>query len=451
MNVKSGQAAAACDLAERLNLDCQCVSLDRLALRRELETMPDGSLLADMIESDRPHIFSGSAVYVSECNIRRMAEVISAIESVVALPAYVEHVLAYADPVAQRDVAARGVFLGYDFHLPLQPGQFPKLIEINTNAGGGLLNALLARAQGCVCECAQLHCPGQMNLVSPELLFMEMFEAEWRLERGQAGVLRTIAIVDETPAQQYLYPEFLLFRQLFERHGYQVSICDPGELSRRESGLWLGEERVDLVYNRLTDFSLAEPSQAALREAWLAGEVVLTPHPRAHALYADKRNLAALCDDALLAQWGVSPDVRSLLRQGIPETRWVTVDQAESLWAQRRQLFFKPAGGYGSKATYRGDKLTRRVFEEIIHGEVPYIYQTLTPPTSRRLQVEDGAALLKLDLRNYVYDGRVQLVAARLWQGQTTNFRTPGGGFAPVMSVPCLEDCAPENSRKVSQ
>jgi hypothetical protein len=28
------------------------------------------------------------------------------------------------------------------------------------------------------------------------------------------------------------------------------------------------------------------------------------------------------------------------------------------------------------------------------------------------------------------------LIAARLWQGQTTNFRTPGGGFAPVLTVP---------------
>ena len=27
---------------------------------------------------------------------------------------------------------------------------------------------------------------------------------------------------------------------------------------------------------------------------------------------------------------------------------------------------------------------------------------------------------------------RVLLAAARLYQGQTTNFRTPGGGFAPV-------------------
>jgi hypothetical protein len=29
----------------------------------------------------------------------------------------------------------------------------------------------------------------------------------------------------------------------------------------------------------------------------------------------------------------------------------------------------------------------------------------------------------------------VQWVAARLYQGQTTNFRTPGGGFAPVYST----------------
>ena len=42
---------------------------------------------------------------------------------------------------------------------------------------------------------------------------------------------------------------------------------------------------------------------------------------------------------------------------------------------------------------------------------------------------------LKYDVRCYVYEGRVQLLAARLYQGQTTNFRTPGGGFAPVCLV----------------
>ena len=46
---------------------------------------------------------------------------------------------------------------------------------------------------------------------------------------------------------------------------------------------------------------------------------------------------------------------------------------------------------------------------------------------------------LKMDLRNYVYDGEVQLIAARLYQGRTTNFRTPGGGFAPVFYPPAQQ------------
>jgi hypothetical protein len=37
-----------------------------------------------------------------------------------------------------------------------------------------------------------------------------------------------------------------------------------------------------------------------------------------------------------------------------------------------------------------------------------------------------------MDIRAYVYNGEIQLLAARLYQGQTTNFRTQGGGFAPV-------------------
>jgi hypothetical protein len=40
-------------------------------------------------------------------------------------------------------------------------------------------------------------------------------------------------------------------------------------------------------------------------------------------------------------------------------------------------------------------------------------------------------------LRCYVYDARVLSVAARLYRGQTTNFRTPGGGFAAVLSPSC--------------
>ena len=422
-------------LAEQLNADCQCVSLDSGRLEAELERVSPGFHAEVM--AGRPHLFSSSVAFVGAEHVLRMARLVAAVERVVALPAYCEHVLSWAAESARHESPARGVFLGYDFHLG-ESG--PQLIEINTNAGGGLLNALLARAQKACCDDVEALLPGDLGADTPEHLFLDMFRAEWRAFADCAGScapLRSIAIVDEAPREQYLYPEFVLFQRLFEQAGIRAVICDPAELDFRDGGVWYRELRIDLVYNRLTDFTLDAPANAALRAAWLADAVLITPHPQAHALYADKRNLVALCDEALLASWGVDAETRSILAAKIPRTELVLPHMADDLWARRKQLFFKPAAGYGSKAAYRGDKVTKRVFEEILAGS--YIAQALVPPSSRTLRVGEAPVELKLDLRNYVYAGHVQLIAARLWQGQTTNFRTPGGGFAPVLTVPSVE------------
>ncbi len=420
--------------AERLNADCRCASLDRERLRAELEHEAPG-FYAEVMEG-RPHLFSDSLVFVSRAHIGRMGHLVAAVERISKLPAYRERVLSDAPAAARHVPAAAGVFLGYDFHLGPTG---PQLIEINTNAGGGLLNAVLARAQQACCDAAGALLPGLLAGDTPEHLFLEMFLAEWRAERGDEP-LKSIAIVDDGPRDQYLYPEFVLFRRLFERHGIETVICDPEELMLCHGRLWHGETRIDLVYNRLTDFALEEPRHAGLLAAWLSGGTVLTPHPHAHALFADKRNLALLTDDALLASWGVDKPTRNLLLSVIPRTELVLPELADDYWARRRQLFFKPAAGFGSRAAYRGDKLTRRVFEEILAGG--YVAQALVPPSVRRLDLAEGETELKVDLRNYVYRGAVQLVAARLYQGQTTNFRTPGGGFASVLSVPCDQEAA---------
>ena len=59
-------------------------------------------------------------------------------------------------------------------------------------------------------------------------------------------------------------------------------------------------------------------------------------------------------------------------------------------------------------------------------------HQRVYAAPGERMLCVDGAepAAFKSDVRCYVYDGKLQLGAARLYQGQTTNFRTPGGGFA---------------------
>lgn len=421
------------DAAEALNAGCQCVSLDRQALVAALARDPRDGALQAMIAESRPHLFAESMAFVSAAHVQQMADLIAAIHRVVALPGWQDAVLAHAPESARHATRAAGVFLGYDFHLS---DAGPQLIEINTNAGGGLLAAILGRAQRACCDevaeamaAMQGHASGDL-----ERVFFEMFQAEWRAERGDAP-LTTVAIVDEAPQGQYLLPEFLLFQRLFERHGVAAWICDPSELVHTVDGLMLHGQRVDLVYNRLTDFSFDAPASRGLREAWLAGSAVITPHPRAHALYADKRNLVLLSNpDALRRMGAVEADI-AVITAGVPRTEAVTAGQAADFWARRRSLFFKPASGFGSRGAYRGDKLTRRVFDEIIAGD--YIAQALVPPSERRLSVGGEAVALKMDLRNYVYRGEVQLVTARLYRGQTTNFRTPGGGFAPVLAVPC--------------
>ena len=406
---------------QQLNQSCFCIEVDETALWNSI--CEDG---ADL-RAGREHLFSSGPVFVSRADHAAMAETARAIEAAAALPAWREAALARAPEIARRDHGPRGAFMGYDFHLSPEG---PRLIEVNTNAGGAFLNALLGPAQlACCPEVADA------ITLAPfaefEAAVWRMMLAEWRLQ-GREGAPSVIAIVDDAPEGQYLYPEFLIAQRLFERQGATAVIAAPAELAFAEGQLtWRGEV-IDMVYNRLTDFALAEPAHAALAAAYATGAAVVTPNPRNHALLADKRNLIDLSDPDRMTAWGLDGGHLAALAH-VPRTLEVTPDRAEALWADRRRLFFKPAGGYGGKAVYRGDKLTRGVFEQVLLGG--YIAQTLAPPSERQVQVDGAPTPRKVDVRLYAYAGEVLLTAARVYQGQTTNFRTPGGGFAPVILV----------------
>lgn len=409
------------------NQQCFCLSLDEGALSRALETELGEQGLYQLTRERCPYLFSAQPVFVADDHIRRMHAVIGAVESVVKSRQWRDRVLSSAPAIARHDSGgARGVFMGYDFHIGAES---VGLIEINTNAGGALLNAVLARAQRACCpEVADL-VPTAATALQLEQSIGAMFRREWELS-GRDRPLRSIAIVDANPMEQYLYPEFVLFRQLFQRCGIDAVIVAPEQLQFSNGALRAGSQPIDLVYNRLTDFLLEQSSVAAIRDAYLANAVVLTPHPQTHALYADKRNLALLTDPLELEAMQVPDSLQQILLQGIPRTEVVDPAHAVRLWAERKRLFFKPASGYGSKAAWRGDKITKRVWNEILAGD--FVAQALVPPGERFALGETTPLVFKYDLRNYVYDGVVQWVAARLYQGQTTNFRTPGGGFAPV-------------------
>lgn len=427
--------------AAQLNRECFCVSTDVATLQASIAADLRAHSITRTVLETHQHLFASLPVFVAREHVARMQAVISAVETVVRLPAYRQAVLRDAPTSAQFDSGTPSVFLGYDFHLGASG---PQLIEINTNAGGALLNAALARAQIACCDAVQetLQMPTDAAL---EAHFLAMFKQVWRTRRGAAPLLR-IAIVDEAPAQQYLFPEFLLFQRLFESHGIATVIVEPSELRWASGQLTVDGAPIDLVYNRLTDFYLAQSAHAALLNAYLADAVVMTPNPVGHALYANKRNLVRLRDAAFLGECGADAATIALLQAGIPDTIIVKPELADELWAGRKQRFFKPVSGFASKGAYRGDKLTQKAFAEILAGD--YVAQALVPPSERMMRPDDRSAVLKLDLRNYVFGGAVQLVAARLYQGQTTNFRTPGGGFAPVFYAPdvCIPELLDENA-----
>jgi hypothetical protein len=419
-------------LAARLNEACQCIWVDRTKLRDQLRAnLGDaGSLLESQVG-----LVSGSVVFLAPGEATGMDRTVRLITHALTSGPYQQKIAQCAPELARRPQPTTGGVLGFDFHLG---GPMPQLIEINTNPGGLLVSLELARAATASCDCLteplSVMAAAGVEIEQVEQRIASSFLAEWTSARNSLP-LRSIAIVDDEPQSQYLYPEFLLYQGLLERAGWHVVIANSASLSLQDGAVVLGGERIDLIYNRVTDFYLAEERHSVLRRAYQSDLAVITPHPAAHARWADKRLLAWLGDDELLHEAGLDADDRSHLRQTIPATEVVEPAAADDLWKRRKSLFFKPVDGFGSKAAYRGDKLTRAAFDHVLAHR--YVAQAIAPTSFRRISSADGVeADLRVDVRNYVMHGATWLRAARLYRGQTTNFRTAGGGFAPVLTLP---------------
>jgi len=374
--------------------------------------LPLGDLEGRIVPVDVP---------VARVDLEAMDQVIAAVHDLVMSPHYREHVLAAAPALARAPMQPDfGLFSGYDFHLTPDG---PRLIEINTNAGGAFYGALmddLRHRQGIT---------GAHPLGHWSDLFIRQVRNEWSL--AGKGELSTVAIVDDQPDVQFLRLEFQLAARELRAAGINAFVTDPRELSVRDGRLHRGATRIDLVYNRLTSFSFDRPEDLALRQALEAGNTWITPGPRAHALLASKGNLSLMGDEPFLIAAGLGADARKALLRTVPKTVLMTAGNRAELWERRCDLYFKPLGGYGSRGVYAGAKLTRKTWEAMA-TEGAYVAQQEVPPS--RVAVP-GYPDMRCDVRTYAYQGRAFMRLARLYRGQTTNFRTPGGGFASVVET----------------
>ncbi|OAN51289.1 hypothetical protein A6A04_16505 [Paramagnetospirillum marisnigri] len=359
----------------------------------------------------RHGLLSPCALLLSREQEEAVRRAVRDLYAVLRHPAVAAAVLVLAGGEGLADPGAGEWILGFDFHLEADG---PRLIEINTNPGGMLAVAVQGRALTALDP--RLAPPTEI-----EGTILAAFHQEWRQQRPDRP-LASVAVVDDDPPAQYLWPEFQLYRRLFERAGIRAEVQDAAAFAPGSS---------DLVYNRLVDFALEAPGHAALAQAWRSGETVLTPGPRAHFQYSDKRAMTLLCDPDALTGLGVAPDLARSVARVVPPTVLVRAQDEEALWDRRRDWFFKPVRGHAGKAAYRGEKLSRSTWATILAS--PYVAQRYVPPS--RIHLDHAETSLKLDIRANAWRGEVAQLAARLYQGQTTNFRTLGGGFAPVFAA----------------
>lgn len=380
--------------ANYLNEHCHCKTLDKQKI-------------------EYPQYFSEQPHFVSKADLDQIRKFVTAYENALTTPAVASQLL-----VGRPLPVEKGIFSSYDFHMSAEG---PQLIEINTNAAGAVLGLDATRDLVNCCNGAPQFMPIRPFRFDA-VQMVSMFRREFS-RRFPERELKTVAIVDESPEQQFFYPEFLLTQNLLMRHGIEAIIIPPEKIEIRDTGVYAGDIRLDFIYNRLTDFELKAAQNAAISRAYEEGLATVSPNPAVHALYARKSNLAAFWSSEFDAVANVDQ-----IRRHIPETVIVSAANRDELWKQRKQWFFKPIDGYGGKAVYRGDKLTARVWAEIVASS--YIAQKYVPARMRQLKADLS---LKYDLRVYNYGDEILGMMARYYQGQTTNFRTENGGLASVM------------------
>ncbi len=363
------------------------------------------------------NIISPYKIYVPQSVIDSITKAVDNIFRLSRKSSYREAVL--GSPVDREILSSPApnlsVLMSYDFHLD---GETPRLLEINTNASGYLLADALYNM-----HTQPNPFPQAMNSLNKA--FTEEFQ--------QLGIKGSphIAIIDEAPHTQKMFPEFLLYKSLFEKWGYTADIYDYTDLTYREGALFAEEKKIDFIYNRYCDFTLSDPSSDELRRAYLGGACGFSPNPKEYILLADKKRLVQMSSDGWLESVS-TPDISVDAISSVLCPTWHASEFADitEVWQQRKQWFFKPAQSYGGASAYRGNSISHKVFNRVMSEDT--LIQQYVPAAKIRFDSDVTSAVWKYDLRAYAYGSEVQMLVARIYQGQITNFKKAYGGYCPV-------------------
>lgn len=187
----------ATSLGAPLNQRCACELVDVVRLHEVIRSAFPGFTSDPTVHA---HLFSPYALFVDRAALDAMGRVATVIFDVAANRRYRQHVMKWAPSTATHDPGSAGGVLGLDFHLTVDG---PRLIEVNTNPGGLLLNAMLLDG---VRSCA----PAAWTTWTTAAKARNAAVAAWLDDARQQSrrMPSRLAIVDSAPREQFLYPEF---------------------------------------------------------------------------------------------------------------------------------------------------------------------------------------------------------------------------------------------------
>jgi len=357
------------------------------------------------------NLFSPFQIELPKNILAQAQEMVKACFSLREHPSYQKTFCPEMEKRGIKDPGNKAICMSYDFHLD-QDGLL-KLIEINTNASFLALGFEMYKAR-------------KVALPIPEFDLHELkscIEKEMELNGHPVGPTLKTSIIDEQPEQQKLFAEFLLYQALFKQWGWDCEIKDFASLSMDSK----------FVYNRYNDFYFSEGTSALLKQKFLDRSVCFSPNPFEYLLLADKQRIIDWNNDELWAHENWPSEYKDNIRKYLPTALALNETNADAIWQDKKKFFIKPLRAFGAKQSYRGESISRKNFESLVNQD--FIAQQFVPAPEAAMKTPEGIQAFKYDLRFYAYQYKVQMVVARLYQGQVTNLRTTYGGFAPILFV----------------
>ena len=295
------------------------------------------------------------------------------------------------------------VLMAYDFHLDNETVQ---LIEVNTNASAFLLVNSLYQFK-------------KLNHTKALEDLKSSFQKEWSRSSRKTTAPKKVVLIDQEPLKQKMAVEFFMYKDFFQSMDWDMEILDSKQLKADDKHQLYSpkNEKIDFIYNRSTDFYFE--NHPLLSKAYQESACIILPQPKDYFLLADKARMA----DWFLKDWTELKEIKNNLLK----TQLLNSQNKQEFWQNRKKYFFKISQGHGGKMAYRGSSISRKKFEELFQ------YKSLAQEYSAPSRIKDSKLQeWKLDLRAYVYKDHIQQLAGRVYQGQLTNFKAPGSGFAAV-------------------